>query len=181
VYLPPASIETLSDDLAALKWSENHLADVRQFIHARAASGLPAASLSLLRPAIDAHFSQPTVPAVLASLDAETRPEYADWAQQSAKLMRSRSPTMLCVTLRQLQLGKELSLAACFRMELAMAQQSFEQGDFVEGVRALLIDKDKAPQWKPARIEDVTDAMIDAFFRHRWSTSSHPFAIFDNL
>jgi enoyl-CoA hydratase/carnithine racemase len=181
VYLPPASIETLSSDLAALQWGEDHLADVRQFIHARAASGLPAPSLSLLRPAIDAHFSQPTVPAMLASLDEETRPEYADWARQSAKLLRSRSPTLLCVTLRQLRRGKELSLAACFRMELAMAQQSFEQGDFLEGVRALLIDKDNAPQWKPGRVEDVTDAMVDAFFRPRWSTAAHPLANFDNL
>jgi hypothetical protein len=181
VYLPPAAIETLTGDLAALNWSEDPPADLRRFIHARAALGLPAPSLSLLRPGIDAHFSQPTVPAILASLDAETRPEYADWAHQSAKLMRSRSPTLLCVTLRQLQLGKELSLAACFRMELAMAQQSFEQGDFLEGVRALLIDKDNAPQWKPGRIEDVTEAMVDAFFRSRWSTAAHPFANLDNL
>ena len=181
VYLPPAAIETLSGDLAALNWSDDPPADLRRFIHARAALGLPAPSLSLLRPAIDAHFSQPTVPAILASLDAETRPAYADWAHQSAQLMRSRSPTLLCVTLRQLQLGKELSLAACFRMELAMAQQSFEQGDFLEGVRALLIDKDNAPQWKPGRIEDVTEAMVDAFFRARWSTAAHPFANLDNL
>src|ERR1700722_7953933 len=181
VYLPPAAIETLSGDLAALNWSEDPAADLRRFIHARAALGLPAPSLSLLRPGIDAHFSRPTVPAILASLDAETRPEYADWAHQSAQLMRSRSPTLLCVTLRQLQLGKELSLAACFRLELAMAQQSLEQGDFVEGVRALLIDKDNAPQWKPGRIEDVTEAMVDAFFRSRWSTASHPFANLDNL
>ena len=181
VYLAPPAIESLTEDLTALTWSEDPRTDLRRFIHGRAALGLPAPSLSVLRPGIDTHFSQPTVPAILASLEAETRPDYADWAQQSAKLMRSRSPTMLCVTLRQLQLGKELSLAACFRMELAMAQQSFEQGDFVEGVRALLIDKDNAPQWKPARIEEVTDAMIDAFFRHRWSTSAHPFAIFDNL
>lgn len=181
VYLPPPAIESLTGDLTALNWSEDPRADLRRFIHARAALGLPAPSLSLLRPGIDAHFSQPTVPAILASLEAETRPEYADWARQSAKLMRSRSPTMLCVTLRQLQRGKELSLAACFRMELAMAQQTFLQGDFVEGVRALIIDKDNAPQWKPGRIEEVTDAMIDAFFRNRWSAAAHPFATFDNL
>jgi enoyl-CoA hydratase/carnithine racemase len=181
VYLPPSAIESLTGDLTALKWSEDPPADWRRFIRARAALGLPAPSLSLLRPGIDAHFSQPTVPAILASLEAETRPGYADWAQQSAKLMRSRSPTMLCVTLRQLQRGKELSLAACFRMELAMAQQSFLQGDFVEGVRALLIDKDNTPQWQPGRIEEVTDAMIDAFFHTRWSAAAHPFANFDNL
>ena len=61
---------------------------------------------------------------------------------QTAQLMRSRSPTMLSVTLRQLQRGAALGLADCFRMELGMAAHSFEQGDFLEGVRAVLIDKD---------------------------------------
>ena len=86
----------------------------------------------------------------------------------------SRSPTMLCVTLRQLQRGKSLDLAACFRMELGMVAQCFEQGDLPEGVRALLIDKDNSPRWKPSRLEEVTDASIDAFFRERWSSRDHP-------
>jgi enoyl-CoA hydratase/carnithine racemase len=179
VYLPPAAIASLDDDLADLNWSDDRPGDLRRFIHARAAVGLTAPDLSLLRPAIDDHFSRPTVRAILASLEAESRSEYTDWAELSVKLMRSRSPIMLCAALRQLQRGKDMSLAACFRMELAMVQQCFEQGDFLEGVRALIIDKDNSPQWKPGRIEDVTDAMIDAFFRSRWSAAAHPLATFE--
>jgi len=181
VYLPPAAIERLSEDLADLKWSDEKPADLRRFIHARAAVGLGAPTLSVLRAGIDEHFSRPTVAAILASLEAETRPDYADWARQSVKLLRGRSPTMLKVTLRQLQRGKDLSLAACFRMELAMAQQCFEQGDFIEGVRALIIDKDNSPRWKPDRIEDVTDAMVDAFFRNRWTAAAHPLAALERF
>jgi hypothetical protein len=66
--------------------------------------------------------------------------------------------------LRQLQRGANMSLADCFRMELGMAAYSFEQGDFLEGVRAMLIDKDNKPRWRPRRIEEVTDSMIDAWF-----------------
>ena len=165
VYLPPDAVASLAGDLAALSWSGDHSSDLRRFIHARAAVGLAAPTLSLLRPAIDAHFARSSVPAILASLEGETRPEYADWAQLTAKLIRSRSPTMLCATLRQLRRGKDMSLAACFRMELAMTQHCFEQGDFMEGVRALIIDKDNVPKWQPSRIEDVTDEMVDAFFR----------------
>ncbi len=176
VYLPSDAVASLADDLAALKWSADPRADVRQFIYARAAQGLAAPSLSLLRPAIDLHFSRPTVAAILASLDAETRGDYADWARQTATLMRSRSPTMMSVTLRQLERGKSKSLADCFRMELGMVEQCFAQGDFIEGVRALLIDKDNAPHWAPARLEDVTDASVDAFFRERWRGSAHPLA-----
>ena len=181
VYLPADAIATLTEDLAALKWSDDHSSDLRRFIHARAAVGLAAPTLSLLRPGIDAHFSRPTVPAILASLEAETRAEYADWAQQTAKLMRSRSPTMLFATLRQLKRGKDMSLAACFRMELSMTQQCFEQGDFMEGVRALIVDKDNAPKWRPSRIDDVTDDMIDGFFRSRWAGAAHPLATLDNF
>ncbi len=101
--------------------------------------------------------------------------------QLSAKLMRSRSPTLLSVTLRQLQRGRDMSLAECFRMELGMVPHCFEQGDFLEGVRALLIDKDNYPQWMPSRIEDVTDDMVDPFFRSRWSAAAHPLANFEIL
>jgi enoyl-CoA hydratase/carnithine racemase len=176
VYLPPPAVASLLSDLAALKWTGDSSADVRGLVHARAAQGLAAPSLSVLRPAIDKHFVFATVPDILASLDAESSAEYGDWAQQTAKLMRTRSPTMLCVTLRQLQRGKSLALADCFRMELGMIEQCFEQGDFLEGVRALLIDKDNSPHWNPSRMTDVTEASVDAFFRERWRGRAHPLA-----
>ena len=181
VYLAPAAIASLIADLDQLRWGDDPRADLRQFIHSRAAHGLAAPTLSALRPGIDRHFSHSSVPAILDSLEAETEAQFADWAAQTAKLMRTRSPTMVCATLRQLQRAKNLNLAACLRMELNMAQECFEQGDFMEGVRALLIDKDNAPRWKPARIEDVTDAMVDAFFRNRWTAAAHPLAILERI
>jgi enoyl-CoA hydratase/carnithine racemase len=176
VYLPPTAVASLADDLALLSWGGDWNADVRGFIRARASQQLPAPSLGLLRPAIDMHFSRATVAAILASLDGEHRDEYAEWAQQTAKLMRSRSPTMLSVALRQLERGKSLSLADCFRMELGMVEQCFVQGDFVEGVRALIIDKDNSPRWMPDRLDEVTDASVEAFFRERWRGAAHPLA-----
>ncbi len=176
LYLPPSSIASLSADMTALPWRSDPAADLQSFLQARAAMALPAPTLAALREGIDEHFSQPSVLAILTSLETERRSEYADWAQQTAKLMRSRSPTMLSATLRQLQRGATLSLADCFRMELGMAAHSFEQGDFPEGVRAVLIDKDNAPRWQPSRVEEVTDEMVDAFFRDRWSAAAHPLA-----
>ena len=175
-YLPPSAIAALPDDLTALRWSEDHHADLTAFLRERSAPGLAAGPLRALRAGIDSHFSQSTVPAILASLESESRGAFAEWAHASAKLMRSRSPTMLSVTLRQLQRGARMSLADCFRMELGMAAHSFEQGDFLEGVRAVLIDKDNAPRWQPGCIEEVTDAMIEAFFRERWTSAAHPLA-----
>jgi enoyl-CoA hydratase/carnithine racemase len=178
-YLPPDSIASLHDDLGALDWSDDHRADVRRILQSRAAHSPPESRLSALHPAIDMHFSQPTLPAIVASLESERCAGMTEWAQQTAKLMRSRSPTMLCVTRHQLELGKDLGLAACFRLELGMAAHCFEQGDFLEGVRAVLIDKDNAPRWRPGRLEDVTDAMVDAFFRERWN-GAHPLATLED-
>jgi enoyl-CoA hydratase/carnithine racemase len=172
-YLPPSAAAGLNEALAALSWREDREADVRQCIasaaadvaaDAAAAAADAAPTLPPLRAAIDAHFSKPTVLDIVESLEGEGRSEYAGWAARTATLMRSRSPTMLNVTFRQLARGAEMSLADCFRMELGMAAQSFVQGDFIEGVRAVLIDKDNAPRWQPGRIEEVAQASVDAFF-----------------
>jgi enoyl-CoA hydratase/carnithine racemase len=175
VYLAPAASAALADDLAALQWHTDRDEDVRALVHARA-SPAPASSLSLLRSVIDRHFSHDTVQAMLASLDGEVGTEHAEWARQTAALMRARSPTMLVVTLRQLQYGRTMNLADCLRMELGMVEQCFEQGDFIEGVRALLVDKDNQPRWNPAQLSDVTTASVDAFFRARWQSGAHPLA-----
>jgi enoyl-CoA hydratase/carnithine racemase len=175
VFLAPDAIATLAEDLSELRWGDDRFADLHRFMQARSA-GTPSPTLPALRAAIDAHFSKPTVMGILASLESETRIEHADWARQTVGIMRSRSPTMVCVTLSQLRRAAAMSLAACFRMELGMAAHSFEQGDFLEGVRAVLIDKDDAPRWRPSRIEEVTDSMIEAFFRERWAAGTHPLA-----
>ncbi|HEX3395165.1 MAG TPA: enoyl-CoA hydratase/isomerase family protein [Steroidobacteraceae bacterium] len=178
-FVEPEAIATLTGDLADLRWSDERFADVRRFIQARASRVL-APTLPALRAAIDAHFSKPTVLGILASLESETRSEYAGWARQTAGIIRGRSPTMVCVTFRQLRRAAALSLAACFRMELGMAAHSFEQGDFLEGVRAVLIDKDNAPRWRPSRIEEVTDGMVEDFFRERWAPGAHPLAALES-
>ena len=154
--------------------SDRDTQDLRRLLHESAAQELPAPSLSVLRPAIDHHFARPSVEQILASLDSESRAEYAEWAQQTAKIMRGRSPTMMSVALQQLQRGKTMGLAECFRMEAGMVEQCFAQGDVIEGIRALIIDKDNAPRWNPSRLEQVTDASVNAFFRERWHRGNHP-------
>jgi hypothetical protein len=83
---------------------------------------------------------------------------------------------MMAVTARELERGRAMDLPDCFRMELGMVLHCFEQGDFGEGVRAVLVDKDNSPRWKPPRIEDVTEEMIAAFFLDTWAGATHPLA-----
>lgn len=181
VYLTEPAIAALPEALDQLVWSEDPRADLKRFIDARSAQGLAAPSLSILRPAIDLHFAHTDLTLLLASLEAERRPEFAEWAQQTVKLLRSRSPTMLAVTVRELERGRTRSLADCFRMELGIVEQCFVHGDFIEGIRALIIDKDNNPHWRPGRIEQVTPAMVDAFFTDRWAGTQHPLAHLKDL
>jgi enoyl-CoA hydratase/carnithine racemase len=140
------------------------------------AGPLPAPELEALRPAIDEHFAHGSVAAIIASLHAEKRPGYAAWAAKTLTALEKRSPTMLCVTLEQLRRGASLSLPECFRMELGLIHGCFEQGDFVEGIRALIVEKDNRPRWNPARLEEVEASAVEAFFRPRWTAAAHPLA-----
>jgi enoyl-CoA hydratase/carnithine racemase len=137
---------------------------------------LPPPELERLRPAIDAHFDHDSVAAIIASLEGESRPEFREWSVRTREALAKRSPTMLAVTLEQLKRGAAMSLADCLRMELNLVHGCFEQGDFVEGIRALIVEKDNRPQWRPPRLEDVGQAAIDAFFAPRWTRSHHPLA-----
>ena len=175
-YLPHEALEGFEAALGTLQWSRDHFADVRSAVRTFGTVSLPQPTLAALRPVSDAQFSRSDIHAIVESLKAESRPQYGEWARQTLGMMATRSPLMMAVTARQLQRGRAMDLADCFRMELGMVRHCFQQGDFMEGVRALLIDKDNAPRWNPARIEDVTEEMIAAFFLDTWTDTTHPLA-----
>jgi hypothetical protein len=106
----------------------------------------------------------------MASLAREQDP----FGKETLALMAQRSPLMMCVTLAQLQRGAALGLADCLRMERGMVRRSFEYGEVLEGVRARVIDKDNAPHWKPATLDEVTPEMVEAFFAMPWPAHAHP-------
>ncbi|MDE2305582.1 MAG: enoyl-CoA hydratase/isomerase family protein [Gammaproteobacteria bacterium] len=164
LYLSPAALERLEAALTQLRWQDDPRRELEQALRALA-SPPPPGTLAPLREAIDRHFAGGDVAAILASLQAERDPRYAAWAAETASLMQTRSPTMLQVSLRALAAGRQGTLADAFRMEYTVVQHCFVQGDLAEGVRALIIDKDKKPQWRPARLEEVEPASVEAFFR----------------
>jgi enoyl-CoA hydratase/carnithine racemase len=129
----------------------------------------PVAELEALRPAIDRHFAHDSVEAIAASLRGEDDPALREWASRTLDALSRRSPTLLAVTLEQLKRGARLTAAECFRMELNLIHACFEQGDMLEGIRALIIEKDNQPRWKPP-------GSIEPFFRPRWAPAQHPLA-----
>ena len=124
---------------------------------------------------IDVYFSLLRVKHIVDTLEASSDV----WALKTAANLRKRSPLMLHVTLEQVRRARGMSLADDLRMERDMVHQCFHlrpgaQSETVEGIRALAVDKDYTPQWKPARIEDVKPGMADAFFTSPWTAETHP-------
>jgi enoyl-CoA hydratase/carnithine racemase len=126
--------------------------------------------LAANREAIDRHFGQPTVAAVMESLAGDG----GAFAQKALAAMRQRSPLMMCVTGELLARGATMDVADCLRMERTVVRRNFENGEVLEGVRALVIDKDNAPKWNPATLEEVTPDMVARFFEPVWPDHAHP-------
>ena len=125
---------------------------------------------------IDGFFSLLRVKHIV---DALEKAKDDRWAQKTAALLRKRSPLMLHVTLKQIRRARQMSLADDLRMERDMVHHCFHDrpgtaSETVEGIRALAVDKDYAPNWNPARIEDVKPGMADAFFVSPWAAQLHP-------
>lgn len=96
------------------------------------------------------------------------------WLQKGIAQLQKGCPTTAHLVYEQLQRGKKLSLEQVFRMELIMALQCARHGDFAEGVRALLVDKDGAPKWRYNAIADVPAEWVEEHFVGPWGDSANP-------
>lgn len=113
------------------------------------------------REAMDRCFAFDTVEAIFAALEAER----TDWAQAQLKMLRTKSPQSLKVSLRQMRAGAKMAdFADVMTMEYALGGRVVRTHDFQEGVRSVIIDKDNDPHWKPATLDGVTEVMLDGFF-----------------
>ncbi len=110
---------------------------------------------------IDAAMARDSAADVISAFERDP----SEFSQNVAKTLRSKSPTSLKLTLRLLSEAKaSTSLRQCLVREYGAALEIFISHDFPEGIRAAVIDKDRSPKWSPATLEDVTPAMIDAYF-----------------
>jgi enoyl-CoA hydratase/carnithine racemase len=99
-----------------------------------------------------------------------------NWFSKAQKTLKAGSNITKHLVFEQLKRGRDLSLANCFRMELGMSCHCGTTGEFQEGVRALLVDKDNHPQWLYPSIEAVPLDVIEGFFNSPWSAEQHPLA-----
>ena len=131
------------------------------------------------RPQINAHFSKQSVFEIVLSLESDP----SEWARKTVATLRKRSPLMLHVTLELIRRTRRMSLADDLRLERDLVRHCFSTQhlqrsgaatETAEGIRALAVDKDHAPKWNPARLEDITPEMFEPFFTSPWPSASHP-------
>ena len=117
-----------------------------------------AAQLAASR--LDTIFAAASVEAILERLDRDG----GAFAQETAAIMRSRSPTSLKLIFRALREAGSKNLNECLKMEYRIASRAVMAHDFREGVRATLVEKGATPRWQPAALAAVNDAAITGYF-----------------
>ena len=128
---------------------------------AEALAGQPTldepAELPALRPAIDRCFDAPTLADLLDRLAGE-----GPYGAALLGELGRKSPFALALTFAQLRRGRDSSIEDALRLEYRMVRSILAGHDFVEGVRALLVDKDQRPEWRPSRLAEVDEAAVAA-------------------
>ncbi len=132
------------------------LATLKQFSSATA--NAPVASQ---RTKIDQLFAHDTMDEIFKALESDG----SDFADATLDALKEKSPTSMVVTLKLLRQARaSSSLENCLQREYIAALQVFISNDFIEGVRAAVIDKDRNPTWQPAKLADVTPEIIARYF-----------------
>ncbi|CAM2184100.1 3-hydroxyisobutyryl-CoA hydrolase [Paraburkholderia sacchari] len=144
-------------------------------------SSAPASALAARAPLIERHFvRRARVEQIVASLKADLEHEQPEdvraWLEATLEALTHYSPTMLEVTREALLRGRQMTLAENFRMELGIVARAIEEGDFCEGVRAHLVDKDRKPRWAPATLAELREERVQHFLCSPWREETHPLA-----
>jgi len=149
--------DTLEDAKARIAAEPQQIAAILEELSAPA----PEAKILAHRDSIDRLFASDTLEGIFAALEADP----GDWAQQQLALLRTKSPQTMKVSLRLLHEGATMpTFEDEMRQEYAVGAHVVQRHDFLEGVRAVIVDKDNAPAWDPATPEGVTDHIIDQIF-----------------
>ena len=118
------------------------------------------------RAAIDRLFAGDRVEGIIAALEREAAAGGADaeWAGKTAATIRTKSPLSLKLALAQVRRGKTWDFETCMRTEFRLVSRVIQDHDFYEGVRAVIVDKDNKPRWRPSTLAAVSAAEVERHF-----------------
>ncbi|XP_050772336.1 3-hydroxyisobutyryl-CoA hydrolase, mitochondrial isoform X1 [Gopherus flavomarginatus] len=162
-FVESEKLPALEEDLIALKSpSKENVADVLNSYHMKCKIDQEKQFvLDEHMDKINSLFSANSMEEIIQNLKQDGSP----FALKQLETINKMSPTSLKMTLRQLREGASMNLQDVLIMEYRLSQACMSGHDFYEGVRAVLIDKDQVPKWKPATLEEVTDEFVDNCFK----------------
>ena len=159
-FLPSELIPNLKAQIAQADFSAG-AAEMLGEILSRLSHTVPTGSFEPYMDLIGRCFAHDRAEDIVAALDADG----TEWALEQAKTIRSKSPETVKVALRQVREGGQCqTFEENMRMEYRIGWRKVQSPDFIEGVRAVIIDKDHNPSWAPATLEGVTAEAVDQYF-----------------
>jgi enoyl-CoA hydratase len=155
VFVPSAQMGELAKALEGGEATDDILARIK--------SEPPASLLAVDAGLIEGCFVDETIEGCLATLEKAAK-EGAALAGRALAAMMAKSPTSQAIALRQMQVGAKASFEEAMGIDFRIVSRICRGHDFYEGVRAVIVDKDNRPSWRPAVHAEVTKANIDAYF-----------------
>lgn len=176
VKLEHAQYDAVVDALAAHAWSGDAVVDrakLGEFLQGLA-QPLSPGPLQMHAELIEHLVSAGTLERVVAAIDALSSED--PWLQNARATLAAGSPGSARLAWTLQRDDGTRTLADTFRTEYVVALHAAAHGDFAEGIRALLIDKDRQPRWQPATLAQADAAWAATFFQSPWAAAAHPLA-----
>ncbi|KAB7622652.1 enoyl-CoA hydratase/isomerase family protein [Alkalilimnicola sp. S0819] len=173
--LEDGSLDAVLEALQACRWGAEPAADhdrLSELLRRFVAASAPAEQIGPRLPRIREMLRYRDVARTVAEIRRLSAGDA--YLQENAERLLAGSPLSAHVISAQLRGGKHLSLAECFRLELTLAVRFAQGHDFAEGVRALLIDKDRQPRWECTDFADVAPERVTEHFRSPWEPGEGP-------
>ncbi|WP_367344812.1 enoyl-CoA hydratase/isomerase family protein [Stenotrophomonas bentonitica] len=176
IHIAEAQRADVFSALAQVHWSDDAKRNHEQLTNLLQQHASDAATGPLLRNAasIDALCEGDDVAAVVNAIAALQTED--PWLQTAQATLAAGAPGSARLAWELQKRADGASLADVYRFEYIAALHSAAHGDFAEGIRALLIDKDRTPRWQPATLAEATPQWAQTFFVSPWNEASHPMA-----
>lgn len=176
IHVAEAQRADVFSALAQVHWSDDAKRNHEQLTHLLQQHASDAATGPLLRNAasIDALCEGDDVVTVVNAITALQTED--PWLQTAQATLVAGAPGSARLAWELQKRAEGASLADVYRFEYIAALHSAAHGDFAEGIRALLIDKDRTPRWQPATLAEATPQWAQTFFVSPWNEATHPLA-----
>jgi len=159
-YVPSELIANLKTKIFSADYSVDADEMIGEILR-EASHAVPAGSFEADMETINACFAFDTAEEIVAALKADG----GEWAIKQVETLASKSPRTIKVALRQIREGARFTrFEDNMANEYRIGARQVQSADFIEGVRAIIIDKDHAPKWNPAKLEEISEDIIESIF-----------------